>query len=182
MAIKLVRYLPPIDPQFAQPRWGVVFGQRIAPLSGAFSTTGQVLRNAREQARHLTAVHASLQLKDVRVLSPITRNQQFVCQGQNQVKRGSESGMDSADFPTQILCSKASSSLNGPFDDVVQPAHVNLLDCEIELGLVLGRDIDSPRAIRADRLHEVLAGLTIVNDISARDAQGPQGQTYKGKS
>lgn len=182
MAIQLVRYLPPVDPEFAQPRWGVVFDQRIAPLSGAFPTTGQLIRYGREQARHLTAVHANLRLQDVTVLSPITRNQQFICQGLNYADHGRESGMDPADYPFNTLFNKASSSLTGPFNDVVRPAHVHLLDYEIELGLVLGRDIDGPQEIRADRLHEVLAGVTIVNDISARDVQLPQTQFYKGKS
>ena len=36
--------------------------------------------------------------------------------------------------------------------------------------------------VQADQLHEYLAGVTIVNDVSARDVQLPQGQFYKGKS
>ena len=37
-------------------------------------------------------------------------------------------------------------------------------------------------AIRPDGLATWLAGVTIVNDLSARDVQLPQGQFYKGKS
>ena len=36
---------------------------------------------------------------------------------------------------------KASASINGPFDDIVKPGHVRLLDYEVEIGLVIGRDI-----------------------------------------
>ena len=38
------------------------------------------------------------------------------------------------------------------------------------------------RRCAPDDLHEWLAGVTIVNDLSARDVQLPQGQFYKGKS
>jgi len=47
---------------------------------------------------------------------------------------------------------------------------------------VMGRDLTEATQVHPDRLHEVLAGITIVNDISARDVQLPQGQFYKGKS
>ena len=36
---------------------------------------------------------------------------------------------------------KASGSISGPFDDVVRPAHVRLLDYEVEIGLVIGREL-----------------------------------------
>jgi 2-keto-4-pentenoate hydratase/2-oxohepta-3-ene-1,7-dioic acid hydratase in catechol pathway len=59
---------------------------------------------------------------------------------------------------------------------------VQLLDYEIELGLVLRRDLPAGTTVAPERLHEWLAGVTIVNDLSARDVQLPQGQFYKGKS
>ena len=36
---------------------------------------------------------------------------------------------------------KASGSISGPFDDIVKPAHVRFLDYEVEIGLVIGREI-----------------------------------------
>ena len=59
---------------------------------------------------------------------------------------------------------------------------MQLLDYEIELGLVLKRDLTRPAPVTPDDLHEVLAGVTIVNDCRARDVQLPQVQFYKGKS
>ena len=90
--------------------------------------------------------------------------------------------MDPAKIPFNTIFTKASSCLAGPHDDVVRPAHVQLLDYEIELGLVMKRSVTKARAITPDNLHEVLAGVTIVNDVSARDVQLPQMQFYKGKS
>jgi 2-keto-4-pentenoate hydratase/2-oxohepta-3-ene-1,7-dioic acid hydratase in catechol pathway len=59
---------------------------------------------------------------------------------------------------------------------------VQLLDYEIELGLVLRRDLPPGTQVRPDELAAWLAGVSIVNDLSARDVQLPQGQFYKGKS
>jgi 2-keto-4-pentenoate hydratase/2-oxohepta-3-ene-1,7-dioic acid hydratase in catechol pathway len=59
---------------------------------------------------------------------------------------------------------------------------VQLLDYEIELTLVLGKQTDGPVEITADNLHEFVAGLCIGNDVSARDVQIPQMQFHKGKS
>jgi 2,4-diketo-3-deoxy-L-fuconate hydrolase len=180
MATSLVRYVHPA--QAGQAQWGVLFDRRIAPLKGSYATTAELIRHGQHEARAMKAAQADVPLDDVKVLSPITSNQQFLCQGINYGSHVRESGMDPANIPFNTFFTKASSSLTGPFDDVVRPAHVKLLDYEIELGLVLGRDLTAGVQVKPDRLHEVLAGITIVNDVSARDVQLPQGQFYKGKS
>jgi 2-keto-4-pentenoate hydratase/2-oxohepta-3-ene-1,7-dioic acid hydratase in catechol pathway len=182
MATALVRYLPTHDADETDARWGVLFDRSIAPLTGGHRTTGDVIRRGQEEARALTPQQASVSLDQVKVLAPITTNQQFLCQGVNYESHVRESGLDLTDFPFNTIFTKAPSCLTGPYDDVVRPAHVQLLDYEIELGLVLGRDVHCGETVSADRLHEVLAGVTIVNDISARDVQLPQTQFYKGKS
>jgi len=180
MATPLVRYTSPTQP--AQAQWGVLFDRRIAPLPDAYATTADLIRHGQAQARAMTVAQAVVSIDEVTILSPITTNQQFLCQGINYGSHVRESGMDPANIPFNTFFTKASSSLTGPYDDVVRPAHVKLLDYEIELGLVLGRDLTAGVQVKPDRLHEVLAGITIVNDVSARDVQVPQGQFYKGKS
>lgn len=180
MATSLVRYASP--DQTGRSHWGVLFDRRIAPLAGTYATTADLIRHGQAEARAMTAEQASVHMDEVRLLSPITTNQQFLCQGANYGSHVRESGKDPADMPFNTFFTKASSSLTGPYDDVVRPAHVRLLDYEIELGLVMGCDLASGVQVRPDRLHEVLAGVTIVNDVSARDVQLPQGQFYKGKS
>lgn len=182
MAIELIRYLPSHCTDEALAQWGVAFGRSIAPLPGRYATTGDVIHAGQEAARALTPTQATVSMDQVRILSPITPNQQFICQGINYESHVRESGMDPADRPFNTIFTKAPSCLTGPYDDVVRPPHVKLLDYEIELGLVLGRDLESGTAVVPDRLHEVLAGVTIVNDVSARDVQLSQGQFYKGKS
>lgn len=182
MATSVVRFQPKAGPSSTPPQWGVLFDRRIAVLATQAATTGEFVRHAQAQARAATREQATLSLDDVKLLSPVTTNQQFICQGVNYESHVRESGLDPKNFPFNTIFTKASSCITGPTDDVVRPRHVQLLDHEIELGLVLSQDLTQAREVRADRLHEVLAGLTIVNDVSARDVQLPQGQFYKGKS
>jgi 2-keto-4-pentenoate hydratase/2-oxohepta-3-ene-1,7-dioic acid hydratase in catechol pathway len=62
------------------------------------------------------------------------------------------------------------------------PPHVRLLDYEIEFALVFRRPISGPVTVTAETLHEHVFGVTIANDVSARDVQLPQMQFFKGKS
>lgn len=182
MATNLIRFLPANAAPDASPQWGVVFGGKIAPLNGTYPTTADLIRQGRDAARQLTAAQATLDLGAVRILPPVTANQQFICQGVNYESHVRESGLDPANFPFNTIFTKASSCISGAYDDVVRPSHVKLLDYEIELGIVLGRDLVPGEVITEDKLDQVLAGVTIVNDVSARDIQLPQGQFYKGKS
>src|SRR6201999_1988778 len=73
-------------------------------------------------------------------------------------------------------------SINGPFDDIIKPAHVRLLDYEVEIGLVIGRESTVGTTVSEDDLSEFIAGLVVTNDVSARDIQLPQTQFYEAKS
>ncbi len=177
MAVKVVRYA-----REGQVRWGVVHDRRIAPLAGRFDSTGDFIRDGMDDARASSPAQATVALDSVRLLSPITGDRQFLCQGINYASHVRESGMDPAKIGFNTIFTKASSCLASAFDDVVRPAHVRLLDYEIELGLVLKKAVTQAVEVSPDTLHEWLAGVTIVNDISARDVQLPQAQFYKGKS
>ncbi len=77
---------------------------------------------------------------------------------------------------------KSSASITGPHGEIVRPAHVRLLDYEVEIGLVIGRDIPVGTTITDTNLADHIAALTITNDVSARDIQLPQTQFYEAKS
>ena len=81
-----------------------------------------------------------------------------------------------------MIFSKADSSLCGATSEIVRPRDVKLLDYELELGLVIGTEISEASDITDENLHLYIAGLVIVNDVSARDVQLSQGQWLKGKS
>lgn len=182
MAVQVIRYQPSGSQASHAPQWGVVFGDKVAPLAGSFATTGEFVQHGLQAAWAASEREATLALSGLTVLSPVTSNQQFVCQGINYPSHIRESGLDPDNLPFNCIFTKASSCISGPFDDVIRPRHVKLLDYEIELGLVLKRDLLSEVNVPADKLHDYVAGVTIVNDVSARDVQLPQGQFYKGKS
>ncbi|MGN5479214.1 fumarylacetoacetate hydrolase family protein [Cupriavidus basilensis] len=89
--------------------------------------------------------------------------------------------MDPAKIGFNTLFTKAPSCLAAADADVVRPGHVRLLDYEIELGLVVRKPLTGALRVGPEQLHEFLAGVTIVNDISARDVQLPRAQFYKRK-
>ncbi|MFS2126319.1 fumarylacetoacetate hydrolase family protein [Pseudomonas sp. Pseusp97] len=162
-------------------QWGVIRQGRITPIPGAFATTGDFIRqNSVEELARLQG--SELAESEVRVLSPVTRNQQFVCQGANYRQHMIESGMDPDAKKYNMIFTKATSCLVAADSDLIKPSKVRFLDYEIELGLIMKRAIGGAVAVTEKNLHEFIAGVVIVNDYSARDIQIPQMQFYKGKS
>jgi 2-keto-4-pentenoate hydratase/2-oxohepta-3-ene-1,7-dioic acid hydratase in catechol pathway len=162
-------------------QWGVVRHGEITPVPGEFATTAAFLQA--NPVNRLAALGGPTLLEtEVAWLSPITRNQQFVCQGANYRRHMIESGMNPDAKTYNMLFTKAPSCIVPADADLVRPRHVRFLDYEIELGLVFKRDITSRQAVTETNLHEYIAGIVIVNDYSARDIQIPQMQFYKGKS
>lgn len=164
------------------PDWGVQFGTFIAPLGTGDISTGELLSTHWDRIWAVEPAEAKLARERVQLLPPVTSKQQFLCQGVNYRSHVAESGLKLDDFPFNTLFTKASSCITAADASVVRPQHVQLLDYEIELGLVLRRDLGAGAQVLADDLGASLAGITIVNDLSARDVQLPQGQFYKGKS
>ncbi|MGE6493079.1 fumarylacetoacetate hydrolase family protein [Cupriavidus metallidurans] len=177
MAVKVIRYI-----HGGEPSWGVVHDRRIAPLSCGAASTADFVANDLEAAWRSTPDQATLPLDGVSLLPTITSDRQFLCQGINYASHVRESGMDPDKIGFNTLFTKAPSCLAPADTDVMRPAHVRLLDYEIELGLVVRKPLTGAVHVGPDQLHEFLAGVTIVNDISARDIQLPQAQFYKGKS
>jgi 2,4-didehydro-3-deoxy-L-rhamnonate hydrolase len=164
-----------------RPRWGVLRKDQVTPLDAPAESTGSFVRSA--DVAQLSAVQGpTLNLRELRLLSPVTRTQQFLCQGANYRQHMIESGLDPDQKRYNMIFTKASSCIVPADHDLIVPPVVKLLDYEIELGLVLKRDILGPVTVTADSLHEWVAGLVIVNDYSARDIQLPETQFYKGKS
>jgi len=164
------------------PDWGVQFGPSIAPLGIGATSTGRLLQDHWDRIWSLAPVEATLPRERVRLLAPVTTDQQFICQGVNYRSHVEESGLHLSDFPFNTIFTKAPSCITAADAPVARPRHVQLLDYEIELGLVLRRDLPAGTQVSPDDLGAWLAGVTIVNDLSARDVQLPQGQFYKGKS
>lgn len=176
MAVNVVRY--EVNGRI---QWGVLRNGRITPVPGDFPTTSAFITGNRvEDLVQLRGEEVNA--ADVAILSPVTRNQQFLCQGANYRQHMIESGMDPDAKKFNMFFTKASSCIVAADSELVMPRHVRFLDYEVELGLVVRRDITAKVAVTDANLHQFIAGLVIVNDYSARDVQIPQMQFYKGKS
>lgn len=162
-------------------QWGVLQNERIIPIPGDYPTTRDfVLAKSVEDLAQLRG--ADLSMSEVEILSPVTRNQQFICQGANYRQHMIESGMDPDAKKFNMIFTKAPSCIVAANSPLILPKNVRFLDYEIELGLIAKRDLSKAVTVTDANLYEFVAGLVIVNDYSARDVQIPQMQFYKGKS
>ncbi len=101
----------------------------------------------------------------------------FVAIGLNYSDHAKEAGMAIPSEP--IIFSKATTCINGPDDDVIQPPASTKLDWEIELGIVIGT---KALHVSAEKALEHVAGYCVVNDVSERAFQLQSSQWDKGKS
>src|SRR4029450_12305870 len=75
-----------------------------------------------------------------------------------------------------------SHSITGPTGDIIRPAGVDFLDYEVELGLVVGRDLPVGTTVTDTDLPRYVAALVVTNDVSARQIQLTRTQFYEAKS
>lgn len=117
-------------------------------------------------------------LDSVTLLSPIARPPKFLAIGLNYIDHIEEGGREVPKHP--IFFNKQSTCVNDPFGDVPIPASApDAVDYEGELGLVIGTEC---RAVAAADASAVVAGYTIVNDVSVRDWQRRAPTMTLGKS
>lgn len=102
----------------------------------------------------------------------------FICIGLNYADHAEESGMALPDEP--VIFFKATSSINGPDDDIEIPRTSVKSDWEVELGVVIGKHT---KYVSKEEAMNHIAGYCVVNDLSERDFQlHRSGQWVKGKS
>jgi 2-keto-4-pentenoate hydratase/2-oxohepta-3-ene-1,7-dioic acid hydratase in catechol pathway len=143
-------------------------------------TTGELLRD--RAAINVAAQGSSaIAVDTLELVSPVTAPCRVVAQMTNFASHVKDAGMDPATVPLTFF-RKASGSINGPTDDIVKPAHVRFLDYEVEIGLVIGRELPVGTTLADVDLAHYVAGLVVTNDVSARDIQLPKTQFYEAKS
>ena len=160
--------------------WWVQTPTGAARISTAATSTSELLAD-RAAIEAAAAAEGSVAVDELALCSPVTAPCRVIAQMTNFESHVRDSGMNPKTVPLTFF-RKSSASISGPFDDIVRPAHVGLLDYEIEIGLVIGRDVPVGTAITDANLADVIAGLVITNDVSARDIQLPQTQFYEAKS
>jgi 2-keto-4-pentenoate hydratase/2-oxohepta-3-ene-1,7-dioic acid hydratase in catechol pathway len=160
--------------------WWVQTADAAAAIATHAATTGELLthRAAIDAGAH--TAH-TVRVDSLRLISPVTVPCRVVAQMTNFASHVRGAGMDPKTVPLTFF-RKTSGSINGPFDTIIKPPHVKLLDYEVEIGLVIGRDIPVGTEITESNLADFIAGLVVTNDVSARDVQLMKTQFYEAKS
>jgi 2-keto-4-pentenoate hydratase/2-oxohepta-3-ene-1,7-dioic acid hydratase in catechol pathway len=112
-----------------------------------------------------------------RIGCPIQAPSKIICLGKNYVEHAKEGGFDQPETP--LLFCKTPNTLNGPFDDILLPKSSGQIDWEVELAVIIGKE--GKRISKANAL-DYVAGFTVMNDVSGREAQFSDSQWFRGKS
>jgi 2-keto-4-pentenoate hydratase/2-oxohepta-3-ene-1,7-dioic acid hydratase in catechol pathway len=160
--------------------WWVQTPTGAARITTAAATTRELLadRAAIDAAVHSTDTVA---VDSLALLSPVTAPCRVVAQMTNYASHVQDAGRDPKNTPLAFF-RKASGSISGPLDDIVKPGHVRLLDYEVEIGVVIGREMPVGTTITDANLSDYVCGLVVTNDVSARDVQLTKTQFYESKS
>lgn len=117
------------------------------------------------------------QVVQERIACPIHRPSKIICLGINYAEHSQEGGFEKPETPL-IFC-KSPNALNGPYDPIFLPISSGQVDWEVELAIVIGKE--GKRITKKDA-PEYIAGFTILNDVSGREAQFSDSQWFRGKS
>jgi 2-keto-4-pentenoate hydratase/2-oxohepta-3-ene-1,7-dioic acid hydratase in catechol pathway len=115
-------------------------------------------------------------LKD-RIGCPIYAPSKIICLGKNYAEHAKEGGFENPDKPL-IFC-KTPNTLNGPFDPIILPKSSGQIDWEVELAIIIAKE---GKRIPKTKAWDYIAGFTILNDVSGREAQFSDSQWFRGKS
>ena len=115
--------------------------------------------------------------EDVRLGPPVARPGKIICLGKNYAAHAREFDAKIPESP--ILFSKAPTALIGPADPIILPEGVTHVDGEVELAVVIGKT--ACRVAERDALNYV-AGYSVLNDVTDREAQRAVSQWFRGKS
>ncbi len=160
--------------------WWVPTATGAARIRTDATTTRELLsdRAAIEAAAHNIG---PVPVESLALLSPITTPCRVVAQATNYASHVKDVGRDPAKTPLTFF-RKASGSVCGPFDDIVKPDHVTLLDYELEIGLVIGCELPVGTEVTEANLADYVSALVVTNDVSARDIQITKAQFFESKS
>jgi len=116
-------------------------------------------------------------IDSVRRHAPVPAPPNILAIGMNYRAHVAEMGREPPEY--QYWFNKQRTAIAGPGDPIILPTVSTMVDYEGELALVIGRRCQNVPAARA---MEVVAGFTIINDVSARDWQWRTPTFTMGKS
>ena len=113
----------------------------------------------------------------IRLGPPLPPPTNLVCVGKNYADHAAE--FDGQPPAAPVLFAKSPASLIGPRDSIRIPDGFCDVDAEAELAVVIGAPA---HRVPESRALEVIAGYTVLNDVTERRAQREAGQWFRGKS
>jgi 2-keto-4-pentenoate hydratase/2-oxohepta-3-ene-1,7-dioic acid hydratase in catechol pathway len=161
--------------------WWVANQLGANKIDTSAATTRELLADRAAIEAAAASGSGNVPAESLQLISPVTAPCRVVAQMTNFASHVKDAGMDPTSTPLTFF-RKASGSITGPFDDIVKPAHVRFLDYEVEIGLVIGREMPVGTTITEANLADYVVGLVVANDVSARDVQLPKTQFYESKS
>ncbi len=152
----------------------------IRDLSAIISDiTGQTLSPQRlSDLKKIDFKTLPLVPSDMRMGPCIGGVRDFLCIGLNYKDHAEETGKSLPKEP--LLFNKLTSSIAGPYDDIIIPKGSLKTDWEVELGVIIGA---KAKYVSEKNALNYVAGFCVVNDVSERTFQYDRaGQFVKGKS
>lgn len=113
----------------------------------------------------------------IRLGAPVARPSKIICLGKNYAGHAKE--FDAKVPSSPILFSKSTTAMVGPNDSVVLPPYCGIVDGEVELAVVIGKQAWK---VSENKAFDYVAGYTILNDVTNREAQRADQQWFRGKS
>jgi len=125
---------------------------------------GQPALNALQQL--IDSQQQRIALSDVKLMAPIPRPGKFLGVGLNYADHIAETALEKPEYPT--FFTKQSTCVIAQGEAIHAPKVSEKLDYEVELAFVIGQRC---RHVSLENAHKVIAGYTLVNDVSVRDWQ-----------
>ena len=119
--------------------WWVRTPGGAARIDTQATTTSGLLAD-HDQIQAARASTTSVDPATLDLISPVTGPCRVVAQMTNFASHVKDAGLDPDSIPLTFF-RKTSGSLSGPFEDIIRPGHVRYLDYEVEIGLVIGRQL-----------------------------------------
>jgi 2-keto-4-pentenoate hydratase/2-oxohepta-3-ene-1,7-dioic acid hydratase in catechol pathway len=106
----------------------------------------------------------------------VARPGKIICVGRNYRAHAGEEGAELPSAP--LLFAKFANTIIGNGEPIGLPPDIGHVDAEAELAVVIG---STARCVAVEDALGVVAGYTVANDVSAREAQFADGQWFRGK-
>lgn len=140
----------------------------VAVLDTPHTELGQAIVDGHLDALRKCEVKSTMRLAEVTLAAPVAAPPRYFIIGLNYQSHADETGLQTQHDPIYGIANGV--SVHGPDQDIVLPEeYPDKVDYEGEIGVVIGKLCENVSAAVA---WDYVAGLTPVNDVSARDIQG----------